>query len=134
MRIYRRAEFLKLPEGTLFCRGKPWCWEELSVKGESMPNDFGELGLQWIEAESSSDASETLDRMLEEGISAPLQTSGGRDGRFDEADLFLVYELADLRQMAFHIDAAIGVAKTVEYLATDTLAGLGDKVDDPPSP
>lgn len=133
MRIYRRAEFLKLPPGTLFCRGRPWAWEEFSVKGESLTNDFCELGLQWIEAESSGDASETLDRMLEEGISAPLQTSGGRDGRFNDADLFLVYELDDLRQLAYHIDAAIGVAKTLEYLATDTLAGLGES-DDPPPP
>ena len=131
MRVYRRAEFLKLPTGVLFCRGKPWAWEELSVKGETLTNDFGELGLQWIEADSSGDASEMLDRMLEQGISAPLQTSYGRDGRFDDKDLFLVYERDDLWQLAEAIDTAIGVAKDIEYLATDTLAGLGE-ADVPP--
>ena len=131
MRVYRRAEFLKLPPGTLFCRGKPWAWEELSVKGENTGKDFTMRGLQWIEDESSADATETLDRMLEEGISAPLQTSYGRDGRFEDGDLFLVYELADLHQLHHIIDAAIGVAKDIEYLATDVLAGIGE-ADVPP--
>ena len=126
MRVYRRAGFLKLPEGTLFAKGKPWYWGELSVKGETWTNDFLALGLQWIEADSSGDASEMLDRMLEEDISAPLQTSGGRDGCFDDADLFRVDELDDLRKLAFHVDAAIGVAKDLEYLATDVLAGIGE--------
>ena len=115
MRVYRRAEFLKLPEGTLFAKGKPWYWGELSVKGETWTNDFLALGLEWIEAGNGDigDTSEMFDRMLAEGVSAPMQNSGGRDGCFDDADLFLVYELDDLRQLAAHINTAIGLASHV---------------------
>lgn len=111
MRVYNRSEFLKLPEGTLFAKGKPWYWETLHVKGETWTNDFLLRDLEWIEAPSSIDASHAMDMMLETGSSAPLETAYGRDGCFDDKDLFLVYEPADLDALAEIIAEAKEAAK-----------------------
>ena len=97
MRVYNRADFLKLPEGTVYCAGEPWAFQELSVKGETLPyNDFVRLGLQWVEAADSGEATDRLDAMLAEGASFPMQSSYGRDGGFDDDEVYLVYESADL--------------------------------------
>lgn len=115
MRVYSRAEFLKLPEGTLFAKGKPWYWESLHVKGETWAhwNDFLLRDLQWIESPSSIDASHAMDRMLENGTSAPMETAYGRDGCFDDKDLFLVYEPADLDALSEIIAEAKEAAKVL---------------------
>lgn len=36
MRILRRQEFLLLPVGTLYARGKPWAFDNLQIKGETI--------------------------------------------------------------------------------------------------
>jgi hypothetical protein len=99
MRIYNRTDFMKLPEGVLFCKGKPWHWGDLSVKGESLVTDFTDRGLCWIESNSSEDAIDRMERMLTEGTSEPMQTAYGRDGCFDNEDLFLVFEETDLMEL-----------------------------------
>lgn len=112
MRILRKAEFLRMPIGTLFARGKPWAFEQLSVKGESLHNsdDFFAMDLVSIKSDGSSEWVERLDKMLETGVSYPLETDGyGRDGCFDSEDLFLVYELADLQDLHRIIITAIQV-------------------------
>ena len=107
MKLYNRKDFLNLPEGVIFCKGKPWYFEEMSVKGESLPNDFIYLGLQWVEAEGSDEASELLDAMEKTGASGNMQDSWGRDGCFDDDDLFLVYETPDLKRIQKYISNAI---------------------------
>lgn len=114
MRIYRRKDFIALPAGTLFCKGKPWYFENLQVKGDTWRfsgggTEFGNRQLQWIAAHDSGDAGDRLDAMLETGASFPLEDAYGRDGCFDEDDLFLVYEKADLEEMAAVIRQAIAV-------------------------
>ena len=105
MRIYDRDGFMSLPAGTIFCKGKPWFFEEFSVKGDTLndtqgsPIDWTYLGLQWIESESSEDADRKLEDMKSNGASYPMQESYGRDGCFDSKDIFLVYEQADLQKI-----------------------------------
>ena len=110
MKLYNRTDFLKLPEGTIFCKGKPYYFEDLSVKGESLPNDFIYLGLQWIDSNGEDDCAK-LDDMLYEGESCPLQTAYGRDGCFNDEDIFLVYEDKDIENIMSHLDAAYGLKK-----------------------
>lgn len=112
MRIYRRAEFMALPEGVLFAKGKPWYFESLHVKGETISwdggrGDFTLRDLVWVDGHGSAGSALALDMMLEAGASYPLETLYGRDGCFDEEDLFLVYEAADLRALRDVIDGAL---------------------------
>ncbi len=102
MKIYRRADFMNLPSGTIFCKGKPWYWENISVKGSGPEYtiDFIEMSLCDIDSEDSGEWSEKLERMLELGESYPLMTDCyGRDGCFDDDDIFLVYEASDLKEL-----------------------------------
>ena len=110
MKLYRRAEFMKLPAGTLYCKGKPWCFEELSVKGDTFGNDWSQLGLCGIASQNCSDADDRLTAMLEEGASYPMADGYGRDGCFNDEDIFLVYEVEDLRRLHEIICQAVRVA------------------------
>lgn len=110
MKIYRLNEFLKLPEGTVFCRGKEWVFGSPSIKGESLDNgtgDFWARSLDWIDANSSGEAFDRLDEMLEKGASYPLVTCESRDGMLDKEALFLVYEKADLESLIKDLQKAL---------------------------
>lgn len=99
-----------LPEGTLYCKGKPWHWGELTVKGDSILSSQGDFWMQSLNTIDSFDCGEWVERqetMLKTGCSYPLDTSIQRDGCFDQDDLFLVYELKDLRLLRYLIDKAI---------------------------
>lgn len=97
MKIYKREAFLKLPGGTIFCKGQPWFWGQISIKADSLPNDYIEMELNTIESNDSGDIVRKYEEMLESGANYPLTDDYyGRDGCFDDEDLFLVYEVADL--------------------------------------
>lgn len=110
MRVYRRDEFMKLPEGTLYAKGKPWHFGELSVKGETWETDFTLRSLVNIESEDSGQWADRLFAMLDGGANYPLDPDYGRDGCFDKDDLFLVYEKADLEELQRVIAGAIAIA------------------------
>lgn len=114
MRILRRDEFLKLPAGVLFCKGKPWYFESLHVKGDTITNsdgkpiDFGHRDLCFVAmGHDSGELMRRMDEMLEDGASYPVEVNYGRDGCFDDEDLFLVYEAADLHSLQAAITEAL---------------------------
>ena len=111
MRIYRRKEFMELPEGTIYAKGKPWHFDGFNVKGESWETDWTYLSPMWIFAHDDGEQWARLDEMLEHGASYPMQHGYGRDGCFDDDDLFLVPERADLEKLRAMVDAALTVAK-----------------------
>lgn len=111
MRIYRRSEFLKLPSGTIYAKGEPWFFDGFNVKGYTIGNDWAQLNPMWIEARDESEQWSRLDEMLEHGASYPMQESFGRDGCFNEEDLFLVLEREDLEKLRAMIDIALKVAE-----------------------
>lgn len=117
MRIYNRDEFLKLPAGTIFAKGKPQYFESLSVKADSMPNDFIYRQLVWFESHGDTgdefDLGRRFNAMVENGASFRMEQSYGRDGCFDDEDLFLVYESADLLELREIIDAALALAQPI---------------------
>lgn len=104
MRIYSRQDFMTLPEGVIFAKGKPWFFGTLSVKGDTIfmegrAIDFGVRDLVNIESHDSGEWSDRLEEMLENKASYPMNDSYGRDGCFDDEDVFLVYETQDIKKL-----------------------------------
>jgi len=103
MRIITKEEFLKLPDGTVYCKGGRWWWEQISVKSKSYDNDWRYLQLDQIPANDSGEWLSNQERMLKTGESMPIQITDVRDGCFDPSDLFLVYEAEDLKLIKEYI-------------------------------
>jgi hypothetical protein len=117
MKIYRRADFLKLPAGIIFCKGEPFCWENIHIKGDSIYNDLDPTYNDWFEIDpctvasrGSSQEMERLEDMLENGTSFPMSEGSGRDGCFEKDAIFLVWEETDLHILADWINKAIQIA------------------------
>ena len=115
MRVHNRQDFMKLPAGAAFAKGKPWFFDGLQFKGDTIQNDRGEnidwyvLDLTWVDGQNSGECFTRLDEMLDEGKSYPVQNSICRDGCFDDEDLFLVFERDDLELLKTQVDAALSV-------------------------
>lgn len=96
MKIYNRKDFLKLPDGTIFCKGTKWCFDNLSIKGHSWDNDFLYVDLCNIDAQDTGQWVDRLEESLKNGASFLINNNAARDGMFDEEGVFLVYEKKDL--------------------------------------
>jgi len=107
MRIYNRKEFLKLPNGTIFCKGTKWCFDNISVKDDSWENDFLYVYLCDIEANNSDQLIDRLEDSLSNGTSYPITNHTLRDGMFDEDAIFLVFEEKDLEFLINIMKASI---------------------------
>lgn len=107
MRVYKRKEFLVLPKNTIYAKGIPWMFSDLAIKGASLENDWYALIPTWIEAHDSDEAFDRLQQMLNQGASFPMEDAEGRDGYFDDAAIFLVFEHDDLLKLRGFIDAAL---------------------------
>jgi len=115
MKILSRADFMELPAGTIYAKGQPWCFGNINIKGDTIytpkPIDWCYLDPCWIEAHDSGEAGDRLDEMAATGASYPMQESFGRDGCFDDDDLFLVFERDDLVSLLDHVSNALTVTK-----------------------
>jgi len=108
MRIYKRKEFLELPAGTFYAKGKPMYFEELCIKGETLVhNDWYESAFCWVQAKSSEEGIFRMEAMLQADASYPMQDSLCRDGCFEDDAIFLVFEKDDLLKLRGWIDEAI---------------------------
>ena len=98
MKVYNRQEFLKLPSGTIFCKGAKWFFGTICIKGHSseLENDICYLDLCNIESDNSDQRVDRLEDSLINGNSYEINNSYGRDTFFDDDDLFLVFEKKDL--------------------------------------
>ncbi|EKF43300.1 hypothetical protein NA8A_04693 [Nitratireductor indicus C115] len=116
MRVYSRRAFLLLPEGVLFCKGVKWAFGELLVKGETLrlkedyPGDFFYRNLCDIQSFDGGEWFGRLEAMLDDNASFPIQECYQRDGCFNEEDVFLVFELDDLRCLRELIDKALDLS------------------------
>lgn len=109
MRVVNRKDFLKLPAGTIYCKGVCWAFESICIKGDSLENDWVYLNPAWPDARDSGEAVHILDSSLETGSSFPHETAEGRDGCFDDKDVFLIFERADLESLQAFISAALAL-------------------------
>lgn len=114
MRVIRLAEFMAMPGGTLYAKGKPWFFGPIQIKHENtLPNDWYALDPCWImEPEDTGDCFGQLDKMLETGESFPMQDAVTRDASYQENEqaVFLVFEKADLAILRDKLNFAIQVA------------------------
>lgn len=107
MRIVDREAFLKLPAGTVYAKFSDQPkdhnravhdYGELGIKWDTCGNDFIEQSLVPFPADwhDSGDIADNYDRMLA-GLNgaAPDYESAGRDGLFDEDQLFMVFTKED---------------------------------------
>ena len=93
-----------MPAGTVYCKYKPCYFGQLCVKGDSIPGDFytGELtaDVGLLAGNNSGEWLDLLDKYERTGESFDLDLEGeGRDGMYDEDQLFAVYERKDIEQL-----------------------------------
>ena len=112
MRVLNRKDFLALPADTIYAKGQPWAFTGLRIKGDTIGiNDWAYLDPAWVSANDSGEASCRLDEMLGAGASYPMEEDYGRDGCFDEDEVFLVFERTDLEKLRGMIDAALSTSE-----------------------
>jgi len=98
MKIVDRATFLAMPEGTVFAKYKPCVFEEWQIKGETGPFDFTCMDLVSFEVHDSADFASKLEESQRLGTTIPLSDDYfGRDGCFDEDQLFAVLDTEDVK-------------------------------------
>lgn len=102
MKIVNLKTFRALPPNTVFAKYQPCVFEELEIKGETWEHDFlvtSNLSSA-IKCSGSGEFRELLDRAEKEGISLAMDfDTEGRDGCFEDDQLFAVWEEADVRAL-----------------------------------
>ena len=109
MKILNRDDFLKMPSGTMYQKGVPWAFDNLSVKADTLvTNDFVTIEIGAFESADDASFSNMLELALAEGTSIPMSDDFcGRDGCFEKDAIFKVLEAADLLVLRAMIDAAL---------------------------
>jgi hypothetical protein len=97
MKIVNLDQFLKYPEGTIYCKYKPCYMEELEVKGQSLETR------DWVCMDLICPVSgdhHTSCVKMESGEEVNYESDYyGRDGCFDEEQMFMVYNHEDTDAM-----------------------------------
>lgn len=104
MKIIKRAEFLKLPENTIFSQYRPCVFEDIGIKGPNCgDNDFFLTSIYppWPESSGSEEMMNILDDAVEKQTTFFLDfDSGGRDGCFaDDDTLYAIWEKEDIQRL-----------------------------------
>ncbi len=106
MKLINRYELMNLPSGTLYCTlNEPWVFGDMCIKGDTINVDgrnidFGERGIQWVDADDSEEAVNRLDTMLEDSNRSYLvEQDYGREGMFDDNQVYMVYDGADIKSI-----------------------------------
>jgi len=108
MKIYNKKDFLKL-DTCLFCSGSEWVFHSICLKADTLTDnegigvDFYYLPLCDINANDSNELFDSYEEMLQQGMSKKMNEHLHRDGRFDDNDIFLVFEIMDLCQLHKYI-------------------------------
>ncbi|HAS04393.1 MAG TPA: hypothetical protein DCR71_01330 [Dehalococcoidia bacterium] len=100
MRIINRKEFLALPKNIVFSYYDPCVFNGLFIKGESWTEDFlyDDL-IAPIYSDNSDDLSDKC-QLAEDGENIKLDFNyTGREGLFDDKQLFAIYTKEDVKQM-----------------------------------
>lgn len=132
MRIVDRKTFLSLPSGTVFAKfGRQpkdgshlnLTLSEIAIKGETSYTDFcvQEL-IPWFEGVSDSAGHfAVFESMLKGEHSPPLDYEcDGRDGLFDEDQLFAVWERDDLQRLLARLRTALADGYESERSVNDS--------------
>ena len=109
MRIINLKEFRAMPENTVFAKYKPCSFGDLRIKGETWEHDFlcQEI-VSAIECSGSDEFASKLDNALEHGASIKMDFDcQGRDGLFDDDQLFAVWENEDVERLIERLSMCI---------------------------
>ena len=98
---------MELPEGTIFSYYEPCCFRELFIKDSNPEPDYPDFSCSGligaVDHSSSNDFSEFCDRM-EKGESLPVDFEfSGREGLFDDEQLFAIYEKEDVKKLIIRL-------------------------------
>lgn len=105
MRIVDRNTFLAMPPETLFCKYQPCVMESILIKGDSIffegGNDFFYQSIEdAVDCDDCGQMIDVLDSAQLHGTSFRLDLEcQGRDGCFDDDQLFVVFEQYDVEML-----------------------------------
>ena len=107
MRIMNRKDFLLLPENVVFSKFEPCFFRDLMIKGGTILDDAG-IGIDFyaqqindaVECDNSGMFADILFSAVETGSSFEMDFDcQGRDGMFEEKQLFAVWERKDILKL-----------------------------------
>lgn len=110
MRIVDRKTFLAMPIGTVYQKYQPCCFDALMIKGETCAsNDWfeQEIGGNIVGTNNSEEfftACEAMQRGETRAIDFDIQ---GRDGLFDNEQLFAVWDRDDVTNLIARLTLAL---------------------------
>lgn len=110
MKIVNRETFLTLPAGTVFAKYTPCSFGDVQMKADTCGADFVCNSLiPMFEGWSDSDSFLRVCDAMEAGESSPPfdYDSYGRDGFFDQDQLFAVFERRDLEALISQLQACL---------------------------
>ena len=98
MKIVDRATFLSMPQNTVFAKYEPSVFGPIEIKGETWGNDFlTQQIVDAIDSDGTSDFMAKLDDAQANGTSLKMDFYClGRDGCFDDGQLFAIFEKVDV--------------------------------------
>lgn len=115
MKIVNLTQFLALPANTLFSKYAPCWFEDLMIKGDSLTETRDFLHQSIVDAIASRGSDEWADKLddsEENGTSMAMDFNcQGRDGCFEDGQLFAVWELQDLQQLIERLVQCLPAAK-----------------------
>ena len=103
MKILNRKEFLKMPENTIFAKYEPCVFGTLSIKYENCGNHdfFSNTFVDSIDCNDTGEFFNLLDKAEKDSnFSIKMDfNSCGRDGLFEENELYAVWEKEDIEKL-----------------------------------
>jgi hypothetical protein len=102
MKIVDRKTFLFLPSGVVFAKFNPHIFGELLIKGDTIgDNDFSFQSIvDAVDAKDSGEYGDILWSAVQNGDDVNFDFDCmGRDGQFDEDQLFSVWSKSDVEKL-----------------------------------
>ena len=113
MKIVDRKTFLELPENTLFSKWASCVFGDLTIKGASWEHDFLTQEIaSAVECNDSGEFADLCDDAARTGKSIAINLDCmGRDGCFDEGQMFAVWEAEDVLALIERLKACVSNIK-----------------------
>lgn len=101
MKIIDKNTLRDMPAGTLYSRYEPCCFHDLEIfEGPFAENDFIYSFLSAPDINGSGGDSSDFMKEMENGESHEVElNSTGRDGRYDDDELFAIWEKSDVQAL-----------------------------------
>ncbi len=124
MKLYKRADFIKLPAMTIYSRIYNQAYGDL-MEGLFCKTSDGKYGSDWVEQDLIGEAGFPND--ITDGMDAieyqinlrdtfqDFRTDlecAGRDGMFEDKDCFVVWDKEDITKLRDYLNGALEIFKT----------------------